>query len=321
MAVEFDHVSRQFDGVTALDNVTFSVPDGSIVGVVGTSGAGKSTLLRTVNGLEKPTGGTVTTLGVYPATLDHKGLRDLRREVGMIFQQHNLLGSKTVAENVGMPLTLAGIRDRRRVTDALELVGLNHRADAKPAQLSGGQRQRVGIARALVTRPRLLLCDEPTSALDPMTTGQILELLTRINEKLGITILIITHQMNVIARIADEVAVLEHGHLIEHGPVEDVFSSPQQELTRKFVATTVPRAEADSDTERLIRVHHRDGAARSLFEELAHLGVRASLLQANDLPLRSTTVGSMLIGLDNPGADQAIGLISHTDGLSVEVIR
>ena len=146
MAVEFDHVSRQFDGVTALDNVTFSVPDGSIVGVVGTSGAGKSTLLPTVNGLEKPTGGTVTTLGVDPATLDHKGLRDLRREVGMIFQQHNLLGSKTVAENVGMPLTLAGIRDRRRVTDALELVGLNHRADAKPAQLSGGQRQRVGLS-------------------------------------------------------------------------------------------------------------------------------------------------------------------------------
>lgn len=321
MAVEFDHVSRQFDGVTALDNVTFSVPDGSIVGVVGTSGAGKSTLLRTVNGLEKPTGGTVTTLGVDPATLDHKGLRDLRREVGMIFQQHNLLGSKTVAENVGMPLTLAGVPDQRRVTDALELVGLNHRADAKPAQLSGGQRQRVGIARALVTRPRLLLCDEPTSALDPMTTGQILELLTRINEELGITILIITHQMNVIARIADEVAVLEHGHLIEHGPVEDVFSSPQQELTRKFVATTVPRADADSDAERLIRVHHRDGAARSLFDKLAHLGVRASLLQANDLPLRSTTVGSMLIGLDNPGADQAIALISHTDGLSVEVIR
>ena len=321
MAVEFDHVSRQFDGVTALDNVTFSVPDGSIVGVVGTSGAGKSTLLRTVNGLEKPTGGTVTPLGVDPATLDHKGLRDLRREVGMIFQQHNLLGSKTVAENVGMPLTLAGIRDRRRVTDALELVGLNHRADAKPAQLSGGQRQRVGIARALVTRPRLLLCDEPTSALDPMTTGQILELLTRINEKLGITILIITHQMNVIARIADEVAVLEHGHLIEHGPVEDVFSSPQQELTREFVATTVPRADADRAAARRIRVHPRAGAARSLFEELAHLGVRASLLQANDLPLRSTTVGSMLIGLDYPGADQAIGLISHTDGLSVEVIR
>ncbi|MGM5595628.1 methionine ABC transporter ATP-binding protein [Corynebacterium glucuronolyticum] len=321
MAVEFDHVSRQFDGVTALDNVTFSVPDDSIVGVVGTSGAGKSTLLRTVNGLETPTGGTVTTLGVEPATLGAGELRGLRREVGMIFQQYNLLGSKTVAENVAMPLTLEGTRDARRVNDALELVGLGDKADAKPQELSGGQRQRVGIARALVTRPRLLLCDEPTSALDPMTTGQILDLLTQINEQLGITVLIITHQMNVIARIADNVAVLEHGKLIETGPVEDVFSSPQQELTREFVATTVPRADADSDTERLIRVHHRDGAARSLFDKLAHLGVRASLLQANDLPLRSTTVGSMLIGLDNPGADQAIALISHTDGLSVEVIR
>lgn len=321
MAVEFDHVSRQFDGVTALDNVTFSVPNGSIVGVVGTSGAGKSTLLRTVNGLEKPTGGTVTTLGVDPATLDHKGLRDLRREVGMIFQQHNLLGSKTVAENVGMPLTLAGIRDRRRVTDALELVGLNHRADAKPAQLSGGQRQRVGIARALVTRPRLLLCDEPTSALDPMTTGQILELLTRINEELGITILIITHQMDVIARIADEVVVLEHGHLIEQGAVEDVFSHPKRELTQRFVATTVPETHTDGNATRIIRVVHTGGAAQHLLHDIETLGVRASLLQANDLPLRRTTVGSMVIGLDGDGIDKAIATIDNTEGLDVEVIR
>ncbi len=320
-AVIFDNVSRTFGDITALAGVSLTVPEGSIFGVVGTSGAGKSTLLRTVNGLETPTGGTVTTLGVEPATLGAGELRGLRREVGMIFQQYNLLGSKTVAENVAMPLTLEGTRDARRVNDALELVGLGDKADAKPRELSGGQRQRVGIARALVTRPQILLCDEPTSALDPMTTGQILDLLTQINEQLGITILIITHQMDVIARIADNVAVLEHGKLIETGPVEDVFSAPQQELTRRFVATTVPTTHLQAEADSIIRVVHRGGAGQTVLHDLETHGVRARLLQANDLPLRRTTVGSMVIGLDGNAIADAIASLRNTDGLAVEVIR
>ncbi len=223
MAVEFDHVSRQFDGVTALDNVTFSVPNGSIVGVVGTSGAGKSTLLRTVNGLEKPTGGTVTTLGVDPATLDHKGLRDLRREVGMIFQQHNLLGSKTVAENVGMPLTLAGIRDRRRVTDALELVGLNHRADAKPAQLSGGQRQRVWMAMVLAQDTPVLLLDEPTTYLDPARAMEILSIAKR-QAQAGKVVISVLHDLHLAGHFSDRVVLLKEGHVYADGSPADVMT-------------------------------------------------------------------------------------------------
>ena len=226
-AISFHQVSRVFGDFTALDSVTFDVPTGSIFGVVGTSGAGKSTLIRTVNGLETPSSGSVTVLGT---PLDEADLRALRRTVSMVFQHYNLLSSKTVAENVAIPLVLSKTPKSEideRVTEVLGLVGLAERAEHRPGQLSGGQQQRVAIARALITNPDLLLCDEPTSALDPITTAQILDLLVEINTKLGVTILIITHQMNVIAAIADHVAVLEHGHLIEHGPVEQVFAHPR----------------------------------------------------------------------------------------------
>lgn len=252
-AVVFDHVSKVFDtrdgSFTALDDITFSVPAGSVAGVVGTSGAGKSTLIRTVNGLETPTSGTVTVLGRNPANLGTSELRKLRREVAMVFQSNNLLETKTVAENVATPLKLVGASKseiERRTTEVLEMVGLTDRADHKPRQLSGGQRQRVGIARALVTDPSLLLCDEPTSALDPITTNQILDLLRNINEELGVTILIITHQFDVIARLADTVAVLSQGQLVESGSVAEVFAHPQHELTGRFVDTVIP-PELDDD--------------------------------------------------------------------------
>lgn len=246
-AVVFDHVTKVFEGrgsdFTALDDITFTVPEGTVAGVVGTSGAGKSTLIRTVNGLETPTSGTVTVLGQEPARLNTAGLRALRRDVAMVFQSSNLLETKTVAENVATPLRLGKSSKSeiaRRTAEVLEMVGLADRAEHKPRQLSGGQRQRVGIARALITNPKLLLCDEPTSALDPITTNQILDLLRNINEELGVTILIITHQIDVIARLADSVAVLSEGRLVESGPVAKVFDAPQHELTRKFVDTVIP---------------------------------------------------------------------------------
>lgn len=248
-AVVFDHVGKVFptrdSSFSALDDISFTVPKGSVTGVVGTSGAGKSTLIRMVNGLETPSTGTVTVTvnGQQPAALSTSELRELRRKVAMVFQSVNLLETKTVAENVATPLKLTKTPKKEiksRTAEVLELVGLTDRAQHKPRQLSGGQRQRVGIARALVTKPTMLLCDEPTSALDPITTSQILDLLRNINEKLGVTILIITHQIDVIARLADNVAVLSEGRLVESGSVAQVFSAPQHELTQKFVDTVIP---------------------------------------------------------------------------------
>ena len=337
-AVAFRNVSRVFtdqdSSVTALDTVDFDVPAGSIYGVVGTSGAGKSTLLRTVNGLEQPSSGDVAVYGRNPAMLGETELRELRREVGMIFQHYNLLASRTVAENVAMPLVLSGTPKTEittRVTVALERVGLAERSDHKPRQLSGGQRQRVGIARALVTNPRVLLCDEPTSALDPLTTSQILDLLVQINEDLGITIVIITHQMDVIARIADFVAVLEDGKLIENGPVDEIFAYPEQQLTRRFVQTVIPQhlpeaMQADilaGDPGTLVRVVHRGGAARTLLRDIEECGVRANLYQASDAPLRRTTVGTMVLGLEGnrTDVDKALEFMNAHSGLSAEVLR
>lgn len=333
-AVSFHQVTRTYGDIRALDEISFDVPEGSIYGVVGTSGAGKSTLLRTVNGLETPTAGTVEVLGREPAQLNQAGLRSLRREVGMIFQHYNLLGSKTVAENVAMPLVLADTPKNTiddRVTEALERVGLAERAHHRPRQLSGGQRQRVGIARALVTRPKVLLCDEPTSALDPLTTTQILDLLVQINEELGITILIITHQMDVIARIADRVAVLENGRLLEHGDVTDVFAHPQASLTRRFVETVVPQRLPESlaaevregKAGSVVRVVHTDGAARTVLRDVEkRFGVTADLLMATDASLRHTTVGTMVLGLNGP-ADEVSGALTWLNdqpGLTVEVL-
>lgn len=333
-AVSFHQVSRTYGDITALDGITFEVPRGSIFGVVGTSGAGKSTLLRTVNGLEKPTSGTVTVLGNQPADLGRRDLRRLRRDVSMIFQHYNLLGSKTVAENVGMPLVLAGLKQGEistKVTEALERVGLADRADHKPRQLSGGQRQRVGIARALVTDPKVLLCDEPTSALDPLTTSQILDLLLNINEELGITILIITHQMDVIARIADDVAVLEAGRLIEKGPVDQVFAHPQEALTRRFVGTVVPQRLPEHVLQEvrhgtggvLVRLVHTGGAARTVMRDVEkQFGVDVALINASDTLLRHSTVGTMVLAISGPpeGVSHAMTWMNNQNGLSLEVL-
>ncbi|MDU4962437.1 MAG: ATP-binding cassette domain-containing protein [Sporomusaceae bacterium] len=231
--------------IQALDQVSLQVAAGDIFGVIGFSGAGKSTLLRMVNGLETPTAGRVEVDGKDINTLSFGELRQVRKRIGMVFQQFNLLNSKTVYDNIAIPLILnradkAAIQ--ARVAELLNFVGLSDKVNAYPSQLSGGQKQRVGIARALATNPSILLCDEATSALDPETTDSILRLLEKINRELKITVLIVTHEIHVIQRICNKVAVMEHGRVIESGSVLEVFSNPQQAITKKFVQTVVADA-------------------------------------------------------------------------------
>lgn len=246
--VAFEGVTKHFGGAngqtgfTALAGIDYSVPKGAISGIIGRSGAGKSTLIRLVNGLELPSTGKVLVDGVDVGALDEAGLRALRREVGMIFQHFNLLSSRTVHDNIALPLEIAGL-DRqaidRRVKPLMELVGLADKAGRYPAELSGGQKQRVGIARALATEPKLLLSDEATSALDPETTQSILELLRTINRDLDLTVLLITHEMEVVKTIASHVAVIDRGLIVESGRTFDVFTAPKHETTRVLLSATV----------------------------------------------------------------------------------
>jgi D-methionine transport system ATP-binding protein len=241
--VRLDGVRRHFGNVSALDDVSLQVRRGEILGIIGRSGAGKSTLIRCVNGLERPDEGTVTIAGQEISGLSEAQLKPVRRRIGMIFQHFNLLSNRTVAENVALPLKIAGEpRSQRevRVAQLLDLIGLKGKENAYPAQLSGGQKQRVGIARALAVRPVLLLSDEATSALDPETTVSILDLLKDINARLGLTILLITHEMDVIRRICDRVAVLDRGRIVEEGLVEQVLASPRTDTTRSMLRSIRP---------------------------------------------------------------------------------
>jgi D-methionine transport system ATP-binding protein len=260
--VTFEGVSKTFrtkeSTVTAIDNIDFTVEEGEIFGVIGYSGAGKSTLVRLVNGLERISSGTLTVDGHDVGSMRESELRKVRLNIGMIFQQFNLFRSRTVAGNVAYPLRVAGWKkaDRdRRVAELLDFVGLLERAHAYPDQLSGGQKQRVGIARALATSPKLLLADESTSALDPETTQEVLRLLQRVNRDLGVTIIVITHEMDVVRSIADRVAVLDQGKIVEQGSVFDLFSNPQTETARRFISTVIRNQPAHNDLERLQRAH------------------------------------------------------------------
>lgn len=244
--IRLEHISKRFvgpsDAVDALKDVSVHVEKGDIYGIIGFSGAGKSTLLRMVNRLEQPDAGTVTVDGRELTKLSKADLRQVRRKIGMVFQQFNLLESKTVFQNVAIPLILEGIpKDKiaERVREVLHIVELDDKRDTYVSQLSGGQKQRVGIARALATDPAILLCDEATSALDPKTTESILGLLKRINREMGVTILLITHQMQVIQMICNKVAVMENGQIVEQGTVLEVFSQPRAPVTQEFVRTVI----------------------------------------------------------------------------------
>ena len=259
--------------VGVLSNVTFAVPEGSIFGIIGRSGAGKSTLLRMINRLESPNEGTVTVDGRDLAHLDKDGLVALRRRVGMVFQHFNLLSAKTVRDNVALPLVVAGVKRgevERRVGDALALVGLQDKQDAYPSCLSGGQKQRVGIARALVSGPTILLCDEATSALDPETTLSILQLLKDLNRRLGLTIVLITHEMSVIREICDRVLVLEAGEAVETGLVWQVFGDPSHPATQALlspIARNLPE-----DLAARLRPDPRPGRLNEVLIELRFTG-------------------------------------------------
>lgn len=243
--IELKHISKVYEGavrVEALKDINLTVGEGEIFGVIGQSGAGKSTLIRCINMLESPTSGEVIVDGVDLTKLNKAELREQRKHIGMIFQHFNLLSSRTVYDNVAFPLELQGMSKeeiKERIMPILEIVKLTDRLDNYPSQLSGGQKQRVGIARALASNPKVLLCDEATSALDPQTTKSILALLKDINRRLNLTIVLITHEMQVIKEICDRVAVIEGGTILEEGAVVDVFTSPKEATTREFVSAII----------------------------------------------------------------------------------
>ena len=249
--ITFDHVVKEFKTrgrganiARAVDDVSLTIDRGDIFGIIGYSGAGKSTLVRLINALERPTSGTVTVLGTDITSLSETKLRPIRQKIGMIFQQFNLFSTKTVAQNIAYPLQLDHWRkdyQDRRVNELLEFVGLSEHANKYPSQLSGGQKQRVGIARALTNDPKVLLSDEATSALDPETTVATLALLKRINKELGLTIVMITHEMQVVKQICERVVVMNYGKIVEQGKVVDIFMSPQHETTKALIGNVMAR--------------------------------------------------------------------------------
>ncbi|WP_119697135.1 methionine ABC transporter ATP-binding protein [Microbacterium halotolerans] len=310
--VEFAAASRVFGtgeaAAAAVDDVSLEIARGSIFGVIGHSGAGKSTLIRMINGLEAPTSGTVTVDGVDIASLAGGTLRQAQKQTGMIFQQFELLQTITVRDNVAMPLRLDGVKRAeavRRADEVLEFVGLADKAGAHPADLSGGQKQRVGIARAIIRRPRVLLCDEATSALDPTTTTQIIDLLRRINADFGTTIVVVTHEMDVIKDLCEEVAVMSAGRVVERGSVLDVFVHPRHAVSRAFVGTVIPnelpeRVSDRLDQHNLLQLLLLDDqvTAPIISTLIAEIGVGVNILHADMTEVQRHTVGQMVIQLE-----------------------
>ena len=247
--IELRGIHQAYGEHVALRGIDLKVEPGEVFGIIGRSGAGKSSLVRTINLLNRPTAGQVIVGGRELSSLPEAQLREARREIGLVFQHFNLLSSRTVAQNVALPLELAGVpaqEVKKRVDELLDLVGLTAMQGRYPAQISGGQKQRVGIARALANRPKVLLSDEATSALDPETTRSILGLLKQINREFGLTVVLITHQMQVIKQVADRVAVIDAGLIVEQGPVIDVFTRPQHATTRSLIEEIVPQALPES---------------------------------------------------------------------------
>ncbi|WP_126425015.1 methionine ABC transporter ATP-binding protein [Brevibacillus marinus] len=325
--------ASRFGSFNALNGIDLTIQKGEIFGIIGYSGAGKSTLVRMINMLETPTSGEVFLGETKLNQLSVRELRKARRKIGMVFQHFNLLWSRTVAENVALPLEIAGIPKREhaaRVTELLNLVGLADKADAYPSQLSGGQKQRVGIARALANQPDVLLCDEATSALDPKTTDSILELLREINRKLGLTIVLITHEMHVIEKICDRVAVMENGRIIELGSVVEVFSHPKTTTTRELisqVAGTEPVEEAFLDEladGAVLRLTFLGEAANQtvISRMVKELDVDVNILQGQIKRLKDIAFGTLYIQLlgDTELVARAKAFLEQ-QGITVDVLR
>ena len=323
--IEIVNLEKKFKSknteVYALQGINLTIRKGDIFGIIGKSGAGKSTLVRCINMLERPTGGSVLFEGKDMCRLGTADLRMARRSMGMIFQQFNLLMQRTAEENVCFPLELAGVRKeeaRKRASELLELVGLAERRSAYPSQLSGGQKQRVAIARALATNPDVLLCDEATSALDPATTESILALIKDINRRLGITAVIITHEMSVIEKICNHVAIISHGKIAETGPVEEVFFHPRTEEARQLV---IPEALQNMPHERLYRIIFN---GRSSFEPIIGnlvlaCGCPVNIMFADTRDIGGTAFGQMVLQLpDNEAVCRKIREYAEAKGLMLE---
>ena len=321
----FPPARRGAEPVHAVRDVDLSVEAGEIVGIVGYSGAGKSTLVRLINALEPTTSGTLLVDGTDVTQLRERQLQRVRLDIGMIFQQFNLFGSRTVWGNIAYPLEVAKVpkaEHQQRISDLLHFVGLADKAHAWPEQLSGGQKQRVGIARALATSPKILLADEATSALDPETTVEVLRLLKKVNTDLGITILVITHEMEVVKTIADRVVVMEEGRIVEQGPVFDIFARPQQQATRRFVSTLVDDVPGDDavtslrarHTGRLVTLSFRDESVSqsAVFAEIISRGVEFELVFGGVEDIRGRTFGHLTVELrgDAAAVDEAVKAVS-----------
>lgn len=320
----------------ALKGIDLQVKQGDIFGVIGYSGAGKSTLVRMVNYLERPTDGDVIVDGQRLADLSDSELRMMKKQIGMIFQHFNLLESKTIFDNVAIPLVLSKrpkSEIKARVMELLEFVGLSDKAKSYPKELSGGQKQRVGIARALASNPKILLCDEATSALDPQTTQSILQLLKRVNQKYNITIMIITHEMSVIQEICNRVAVMEDGEIIEEGSVLDVFGHPKHPTSKNFVKTVIHNSIPESmkkslkktPNSRVFRVEVRDATASEplVYHVMKNYDVEVNLLFANTSEIQETTLVIMYMQFEGSrrAIEQALEYLTEKGAGIEEVVE
>ena len=309
-------------------DVSLTIASGDIYGIIGMSGAGKSTLVRCINMLERPTEGRVIVNGQQLDAMTPAQLRAARREITMIFQRFNLLMQRTCLRNVCFPMELAGVKKaeaEQRARELLELVGLPDKADSYPAQLSGGQQQRVAIARALATHPKVLLCDEATSALDPNTTRQILELIRDINKKLGITVVVITHQMSVVKEICTHVAILDEGRVAESGLVGTVFAAPKSAAGRRLVFPGGADAQVyDPAGEKLVRLVFKDAATTSI-PMIARLaseeGILCNVISASTQKLSETVYGSMMLGIPSNQFDKAVAFLHNVANVQVEEVE
>lgn len=313
--IQLKNISKTYENkgekIEALKELSLNFKKGEITGIIGYSGAGKSTLLRCINLLETPTSGEVIIDGVNIQELEPKKLRETRKKIGMIFQHFNLMRSRNVAKNIAYPLKGSGlskIEIDRRIDELLELVGLSDKKYSYPSQLSGGQKQRVGIARALANRPELILCDEATSALDPETTISILKLLKRINEKLGVTIVLITHQMEVIKEICDRVIVMEEGEIKEAGHVIEIFARPKEKITKKFLSSIFKTEKLESylnnialkKEDKIVRLAYvGDNTQEAYISKISReYGVEASILFGNIEIVKDVSIGNLVVKLD-----------------------
>lgn len=327
--IDIQQVTKRYNNVTAVDNVNLTIQQGEIFGIIGYSGAGKSTLIRCLNLLERPTEGKIFIDGKDLTSLSDREVRKERQKIGMIFQHFHLVSSKTVFDNVAFSLKAAGKSKeeiKKRVPELLEMVGLSDRSGHYPAQLSGGQKQRVGIARALANDPSVLLCDEATSALDPTTTKSILQLLKKINETLGITIVLITHEMEVVQDICHRVAVMENGKVVEVGEVYDIFANPKTELSKQFVQTVhslvLPERLLTGRKGPIVQITFQGESAEEavISETLRQFNVNANILHGQISYIQDRPLGTLIIEMIGSPADvqQAIAYITkRTNQLEV----